>query len=62
MLLAGVVVHTDNAALHDSKDALNAVRGYVPAFIFTGAMVDLGVPEKQAVKVVVDWRFISIQS
>lgn len=61
VLSAGVVVDTDNAALHDSKHALNAIGGHVAAHELAAAVVDRLMAKEQAADAFVGRRLVGMQ-
>lgn len=60
VLLADVVVHADQPALENCKDALNRVGRYVVTGKLASRMVDGFVSEKQAAKPAVGQSFVSV--
>ena len=61
VFLAGVMIDTDQSALHDREHAFHAVRGHVIADIFAIAMVDGFVIEEQSAKAAVNASLIGVQ-
>lgn len=61
MLAAGVVVDAENAALHDSEYALDAVGGHVATHKLAATVVDGRVAEEQATDAVIGRCLIGMQ-
>ena len=61
VLLAGVVVDADQAALHDREHAFDAVGGHAVADVFAFAVVDGFVIEEQTAKAAIHASLIGMQ-
>lgn len=61
MLRAGVMVHADQTALHDSEDALHPVGGHVVSDVFAGAVVDRLMSEIGGVDACISSAFVGMQ-